>query len=63
MSHAEQGKVPSVQRALHLYHILSESNTNLRQPIGLETQLLQSEKDTEVGRSMLQLLQVDYTAQ
>ena len=51
-----------MQRALQLYHILSESNTNLRQPVGLENQLLQSEKDHEVGRSMLQLLQVNSAA-
>ena len=47
-----------MQKALQLYHILSESNTNLRQPVGLENQLMQNDKDSEVGRSMLQLLQV-----
>ena len=51
--------MPKVQAALELYHILSESNTDLRQPVGLEMQLLKDEAlDSEVGQSMLQLLQV-----
>lgn len=54
-----QGGMPKVQAALELYHILSESNTDLRQPVGLEMQLLKDEAlDSEVGQSMLQLLQV-----
>ncbi len=53
-----QGDMPPVQTALELYHILSESDTNLRQPIGLESQLLQNSLGSEVGQSMLQLLQV-----
>ena len=54
-----QGSTPSTQRALDLYHVLSESNTNLRQPIELENQLLKHmTMDSEVGQSMLQLLQV-----
>ena len=52
-----QGGVPQV--ALELYDILSESNIDLRQPVGLEEQLLKDEAlDSEVGQSMLQLLQV-----
>jgi hypothetical protein len=48
-----------VQAALELYDILSESNIDLRQPVGLEEQLLKDDVlDTEVGQSMLQLLQV-----
>ena len=44
---------------MELYNILSESNTDLRQPVGLEEQLLKDEAlDSEVGQSMLQLLQV-----
>jgi len=44
---------------LDLYHILSESGTDLRQPIGLKKQLLQTYSlDADVGQSMLQLLQV-----
>ena len=50
--------MPPVQTALDLYHMLSESDTNLRQPIGLESQLLQNSLGSEVGQSMLQLLQV-----
>ena len=45
--------------ALELYNILSESNIDLRQPVGLEEQLLKDDVlDSEVGQSMLQLLQV-----
>ncbi len=48
-----------MQTALELYDILSESNIDLRQPVGLEEQLLKDDVlDTEVGQSMLQLLQV-----
>ena len=44
---------------MDLYHILSESDTHLRNPVALETQLLADEgMDNEVGKSMLQLLQV-----
>ncbi len=54
-----QGGVPKVQAALELYAILSESNIDLRQPVGLEEQLLKDDVlDSEVGQSMLQLLQV-----
>ncbi len=48
-----------MQTAMDLYHILSESDTHLRNPVALETQLLADEgMDDEVGKSMLQLLQV-----
>ena len=59
-----QGETPPVQAALDLYHILSESDTDLRQPVGLEKQLLQGQSlDEDVGQSMLQLLQVrNFTA-
>lgn len=53
-----QGQQPQVQAAMELYHILSESDTHLRQPVALETQLLAEHLDDDVGRSMLQLLQV-----
>ncbi len=45
---------------LDLRHILTESTTDLQQPIGLERQLLESSHSTddEVGLSMLQLLKV-----
>lgn len=49
--------------ALDLFNILSESDTDLRQPVGLEDQLLQARSiDSEVGQSMLQLLQVCHCA-
>jgi len=55
--------VPPVEMALDLFNILSESDTNLRQPVGLEDQLLQARSiDNEVGQSMLQLLQVCHRA-
>ncbi len=54
-----QGSHPEMQSAMDLYHILSESDTHLRQPVALETQLLADEDmDDEVGKSMLALLQV-----
>ena len=54
-----QGETPPLQAALDLYHILSESDTDLRQPVGLEKQLLSEYSlDADVGQSMLQLLQV-----
>ena len=53
-----QGDVPPVEIALELYSILSESDTNLRQPVGLENQLMKNSLGSEVGQSILQLLQV-----
>ena len=54
-----QGETPPLQAALDLYHILSESDTDLRQPVGLKKQLLSEYSlDADVGQSMLQLLQV-----
>lgn len=55
-----QGKPPSVHTAVELYNVLSKSDTaSLRQPVGLEQQLLKdNEMDSEVGQSMLQLLKV-----
>ncbi|KAL3144954.1 putative 3',5'-cyclic phosphodiesterase pde-3 [Trebouxia sp. C0010 RCD-2024] len=51
------GENPSVQSALDVYHILTEGDNALRQPVGLATQLLkESSMDSEVGMSMLQLL-------
>lgn len=55
-----QGFCPPVQAALDLYRMLSEPGVDLRQPVRLENQLLVNnvDMDTEVGQSMLQLLQV-----
>lgn len=56
-----QGNVQSVDIALELFNLLSSSDTKLRQPVGLETQLLQDDRmDSDVSKSMLQLLQVSH---
>lgn len=56
-----QGAAPAIQAAMDLYHILSESDTHLRQPVGLKEQLMQNRRmSSEVGASMLQLLQVSF---
>ena len=54
---AVQGNVPPLQQALELHTILSQSDTNLRQPVGLEEQLLMGRMGSDVGQSMLQMLQ------
>ena len=56
---AVQGGTPTVQEALDLQYLLSKSDTDLRQPVGLEQQLMaDSRLDSIAGISMLQLLQV-----
>lgn len=55
-----QGFCPPVQAALEVYRLLSAPGVDLRQPVRLEKQLLKEQLDTEVGASMLQLLQVQY---
>lgn len=53
-----------MQSALDIYHLLTEGHNDLRQPVGLETQLLkESSMDSEVGMSMLQLLSVSLVLQ
>jgi hypothetical protein len=52
-----QGSTPPLQQALELHTILSQSGTNLRQPVGLEEQLLMGRMGSDVGQSMLQMLQ------
>ena len=47
-----------MQQALELHSILSQSDTNLRQPVELEEQLLLGRMRSDVGQSMLQMLQV-----
>ena len=49
-----------MQAALDLYRMLSEPGVDLRQPVRLASQLLMdnANMDSEVGQSMLQLLQV-----
>ena len=53
-----QGSVPPLEQALELHSILSRSDTNLRQPVALEDQLLMGRMGSGVGESMLQMLQV-----
>lgn len=53
-----QGYCPPAQAALEVYHLLSDPKTALRQPVGLEQQLLNRGLDSDVGQSMLLLLQV-----
>ena len=51
--------MPTLQEALDLHFILSKSDTDLRQPVCLEEQLMADARlDSVVGMSMLQLLQV-----
>jgi len=57
ISAAVQGSIPPLQQALELHTILSRSDTNLRQPVGLEEQLLMGRMGSDVGQSMLQMLQ------
>ncbi len=47
-----------MQEAVDLYNMLSDSDTNLRQPIGMASQLLQEGMDSDVAQSMLQLVAV-----
>ena len=53
-----QGNTPPLQQALELHSILTQSDTNLRQPVGLKEQLLLGRMGSDVGQSMLQMLQV-----
>ena len=55
--HATQGAFPPLQQALELHTILSQSDTNLRQPVALEEQLLMGRMGSDVGQYMLQMLQ------
>lgn len=54
-----KGQMPPVTTAMHTYHLLSQAGTHLHAPVGLEDQLMDvKDMDTEVGKSMYQLLQV-----
>ncbi|KAL3135613.1 3',5'-cyclic-nucleotide phosphodiesterase pde1 [Trebouxia sp. C0009 RCD-2024] len=53
----QQGSSPSLQQALELHSILTQSDTNLRQPVDLKEQLLMGRMGSDVGHSMLQMLQ------
>ncbi|KAL3135611.1 3',5'-cyclic-nucleotide phosphodiesterase pde1 [Trebouxia sp. C0009 RCD-2024] len=51
------GNTPPLQQALELHSILTQSDTNLRQPVALKEQLLMGRMGSDVGQSMLQMLQ------
>lgn len=54
-----QGKPPAVVVVSELYQLLIEAGSRLRQPVALEEQLLKHNGlSSDVGKSMLQLLQV-----
>ena len=54
-----QGEMPSNDETVALFHLLSQANVDLRQPISLEEQLMEdSEMEAEVGLAMVQLLKV-----
>lgn len=54
-----QGTVPTVDVTLEVYQLLLEAGSQLRQPVALEEQLLKHNGlSSDVGKSMLQLLQV-----
>ena len=55
-----QGNIPSLQQALELHSILTQSDTNLRQPVALKEHLLRGRMGSDVAQSMLQMLQVSY---
>lgn len=57
-----QGKVPTVDETMDVYQLLLEAGSQLRQPVALEEQLLALDNglSSDVGKSMLQLLQVKF---
>ena len=56
-----QGEMPSNDETVALFHLLSQANVDLRQPISLEEQLMDdSEMEAEVGLAMVQLLKVRF---
>ena len=49
-----QGSLPIADIAAHVYNILRRSDTDLRQPVRLEKQLLTDiDMDSKLGQSML----------
>lgn len=54
-----QGEIPSNDETVALFHLLSQANVDLRQPVSLEQQLMEdSDMEAEVGLAMVQLLKV-----
>lgn len=51
--------MPDNDDTVAIFHLLSQANVDLRQPISLEEQLMEdSDIDADVGAAMVQLLKV-----
>ena len=54
-----QGRTPDNEETVALFHLLSQANVDLRQPVSLEQQLMEdNDMDADVGLAMVQLLKV-----
>jgi len=54
-----QGRTPENEETVALFHLLSQANVDLRQPVSLEQQLMEdNDLDADVGLAMVQLLKV-----
>ena len=54
--------MPDNEETVQLFHLLSQANVDLRQPVSLEEQLMEdSDIDADVGAAMVQLLKVSCT--
>ena len=54
-----QGRTPENEETVALFHLLSQANVDLRQPVSLEQQLMEdNDMDADVGLAMVQLLKV-----
>lgn len=54
-----QGRSPDNEETVALFHLLSQANVDLRQPVSLEQQLMEdNDMDADVGLAMVQLLKV-----
>jgi len=57
--HVLQGRTPENEDTVALFHLLSQANVDLRQPVSLEEQLMEDrELDADVGLAMVSLLKV-----
>ena len=54
-----QGRAPENEETVALFHLLSQANVDLRQPVSLEQQLMEdNDMDADVGLAMVSLLKV-----
>ena len=54
-----QGRAPENEETVALFHLLSQANVDLRQPVSLEQQLMEdTDLDADVGLAMVSLLKV-----